>query len=138
MSTIPKTMKLITAAWQGKKSFRLMPVLNDCPFKEGIFDVDSKILVMISKDSKQTFHMLPKLDANGDPEKVKGIRVSGKTVKEERRAVETSTEHYITEKEEIEETITDHAFNAESFPWETFLVKLEAVVPERKVVELGE
>jgi hypothetical protein len=136
MSAIPKTMKLYTAAWQGKKSFRLMPVVKDCPFKEGIFDVDSRILVLISNDSKETFHMLPRLDDNGDPMKVKTPRVSGKNFKEERKALETSTEHYISERQEIEEAITDHAFNAESFDWKVFLVTPEIIMPEKPKIEL--
>lgn len=136
MSAIPKTMKLYTAAWQGKKSFRLMPVVKDCPFKEGIFDVDAKILVMISADTKETFHMLPKLDENGDPMKTKTPRMSGKTFREERKALETSTEHYISERQEIEETIMDHAFNADSFDWKPFLLASEIIVPEKPQIEL--
>lgn len=130
-------MKLITAAWQGKKSFRLMPVVNDCPFKEGIFDVDSKILVMISRDSKETLHMVPRLDDNGDPQRVKGVRVSGKQFKEERKTLETSTEHYISEKNEIEDTITDHAFNADGYDWKQFLIKAQPEVVAEKKLEVA-
>lgn len=133
---IKPTMKLITSAWQSKKAFKLMPISNDCPYKEAIFDVDSKILVFIAKDLKTTFHMLPRLDDNGDPIRTKGARENGKTYKEERKSIDTASEHYVSEISEITEAIKEHAINADTFDWQSFLIieDKKIIVPKKELI----
>ena len=131
MSTIQPTMKLVTAPWQNGSSFRLIPVSKDCPFAEGIYDPTSKILVLMSVIKKETLHMMPKLDENGDPLKSR-VRQNGKQYKEERKSLETFTEHYISEKEEIEEIIKEHAVNADKFDFKKYMVDPSIIVPEKK------
>ena len=59
-------------------------------------------MVVISKAMKQAYHMLPKLDDNGDAIPVKGKpRVNKKEIKEERRLVDTFSEFYLMTPEEI-------------------------------------
>lgn len=130
------TMLLITTLWSGKKSFRLMPVSNECPFSEGIYDPDSKVLVMMSCLKKESFHMVARLDNNGDPEGLKLPRTNGKKYKEQRVNLETFAEHYITEKKEIEEFINMIAVNASSFDFKTFMVDPAIIVPEQPKLEL--
>ena len=118
MSAITPTMKLITCPWQGQKSFRLMPVSKDCPYTEGLYDPNGKVLVLISVLKKESFHMVQRLDDDGNPiPTVKG----GKVAKQERKLLETFTEYYITEKVEIEEAIKDHAVNADTFDFASHL-----------------
>ncbi|MFN9982343.1 MAG: hypothetical protein ACK53Y_20615, partial [bacterium] len=64
-------MMLINSEWSGKPSFRAIPVSEASPYVECIFDPDTKVFVIISKLTKQSLHMLPKLDDNGDPMMVK-------------------------------------------------------------------
>lgn len=117
MSAITPTMKLITCPWQGQKSFRLMPVSKDCPYTEGLYDPNGKVLVLISVLKKESFHMVQRLDDDGHPIPTK----DRKNAKQERKLLETFTEYYITEKVEIEEAIKDHAVNADTFDFATYL-----------------
>lgn len=109
-------MWLYTSEWQGHKTFKMIPVKPDCPFVEAIFDPESKVLVLISRTAKQSMHMLPKLDDNGDVMMMKlQPRMNGKKFKEERKVVETFLEYYMSEKSEITEFIKMFAVNQETF-----------------------
>ena len=94
-----KNMILINSVdFQGvAKSFKMIPITQDCPYVECIFSVNDKILAVITKIMKQSYHFVPKIDDNGDPVYVKNpkARASGKQVKEERRLVDTFSEFYI-------------------------------------------
>jgi hypothetical protein len=48
-----KSMMLITSAWGSKKTFKLIPISPECPYNEAIFDVDNKVLAVISKQKKE-------------------------------------------------------------------------------------
>ncbi len=91
----------IRSVWGNNKTFRLLPVDINCPYLECIYDPESKILVVISKNSKSAYHMLPQLDDNGDVVLAKRPRTNGKNIKEERRTVETYQEYYIIVEEDI-------------------------------------
>ena len=103
---IGKNMMLITSAFRGVKSFSMVPVTQDCPYVEAMFDPSSGILAVISKVKKQAPHMVPRLDDNGQPIRLKTPNMeTGKTVKEQRVQIETFSEIYITEKDEIAQFI---------------------------------
>ena len=68
------TMMLVQATWQEKQTFRMIPIADSCPYVECIFDPETKVFVIISKQTKQSLHMLPKLDDNGDPMQIKTPR----------------------------------------------------------------
>lgn len=128
-----KSMMLITSKqWDPSKPFRLMPISKTCSFTEGIYDADAKLLVMISNIKKQNFHMVAKLDAQGDQMKLKTQRTghNPKPYPEERKLVESYQEHYITEKSEIEEVIKMLAVNADTFNYAEYLEKA-IVEPEK-------
>lgn len=128
-------MLLITSSFRQMRSFSLIPVLNDCPYVECLFDPSSGTLVVISKTVKTTFHMVPKLDPSGQPMRLdKPDNVTGKTVKEERVEIETFSEHYITEKEEIEQFIKLFAINAETFDYKQFFVDLSVQPKQSKII----
>lgn len=136
MSAVKPTMLLITSAMQGQKTFKLMPISTDCPFNEGIFMPDGRILVMMSKEKKESVHMLPRLDENGDPVKTKTARMNGKSYKEHRVHLETYTEHYLAEKEEIINLIKMVAVNADSFDYDKYLNDSGIIMPQEKKIEL--
>lgn len=46
------------------KSFRLIPISIDCPFNEMMFDVENKVLVVISKFYKKEFETVPKTSSS--------------------------------------------------------------------------
>jgi hypothetical protein len=113
-NSIKPTMLAIKSTWNGKQTAKLIPVSNDCPYVECIMDPESKIMVVISKVSKQTLHMLPRLDDNGDPRTLKVTkRPSGKAVMEERKTIETFQEYYIDDKTAIMNLIDLHSVNPE-------------------------
>lgn len=96
-----KTMMLIKSTWNQGKTFRLIPIHKDCPYNEAIYDPSLKILAVISKESKETFQMVPKFDDKGDVLAVKKIRDNSKNYAEERRALDTWYEYYMEESNDI-------------------------------------
>ena len=130
------SMMAISSIWGNNKTFRLFPVDVNCPYLECIYDPESKILVVISKIHKQSYHMLPVLDDHGDPVPVKKPRLSGKQTKEERRLLETYQEYYIILNEEIYDFLSKVAVNAETYDFKTF-VEAPAVAPSGSAPQIS-
>ncbi len=123
----PKSMMLIKSAFGQRKSFKLIPITNDCPFVECLFSPEQRMMVVISKFMKQSYHMVPKLDDNGDEVLVKGKpRVNGKKNKEERRAMDTCAEHYVVTEEEIRDMINMFCVNPDSIDLTEFFMEAES------------
>jgi len=59
---------------------------------------------------------------------LKKPRSNGKNYKEQRITLQTYTEYYVTEKDEIKEIVSKLADNASSFPLKQFLDKKEKPV----------
>ena len=115
MSKIGQNMMLVGSSFRNAKSFTMIPVSNDSPYTEAMFDPTSGILAVISKVMKQSYHMVPKLDDDGNPMRLKAPnKQTGKTVKEERRLVDTFSEFYLSDKKDIEDFINIFAINASS------------------------
>ncbi len=70
--------------------------------------------------------MVAKLDDDGQPIKLKTPNPqTGKMVKEERRLVDTFSEFYLTEKEDIETFINLFGINAASFDYKAYFVEIK-------------
>lgn len=122
MAQIGQNMMLVNSAFRNVKSFTLIPVSLDSPYTEAMFDPASGILAVISKVMKKSYHMVPKLDDNGEPIRLKvPNKQTGKTVKEQRVQVDTFSEFYLTEKSDIETFIHMFAVNADTFNYKEFL-----------------
>jgi hypothetical protein len=119
-----KSMMLITSTWgaDAQKTFKLIPVTQDAPFNEGIYDADSKVLALISKQKKESMHMLPRLNEFGDltPMKI-GKRPNGKEYAEERKTLETFYEYYVENVEEIKYLLESLAVNSDSFDYAKYV-----------------
>ena len=115
------TMMLVQATWNEKQTFRMIPIADSCPYVECIFDPDTKVFVIISKQTKQSLHMLPKLDDNGDPMQIKHARPNGRTFREERHKIEVFQEFYVEDKSAVEDLIKLFAVNAKKFDYKQFL-----------------
>ena len=123
---IGQTMMLINSSFRNAKSFTLIPVSNDSPYVEAMFDPTSSILAVISKVMKQSYHMVPRLSDSGEPIKLKmPNQQTGKTVKEERRLVDTFSEFYLSDKKDIETFIHMFAVNASDFAYDDFFVDVD-------------
>jgi hypothetical protein len=117
-----KSMLLITSTWGKSKTFRLIPATTESPYNEAIFDLDNKVLALISKDKKQTMHMLPKLNEFGDVQYLKiGKRANGKEFSEERKLVETFYEYYIENVDEVVDFVKAFAVNADTFNYQQYI-----------------
>jgi hypothetical protein len=127
-----KSMMLITGAWGQTKTFKMIPVSNDAPYNEAIFDRDSKVLALIGKEKKQSMHMVAKLDEFGDVKRMKvGRRDTGKDYQEERKTLETYYEYYLDNPEEIKNVINLLCINADSFDYNEYLeaANIQTVAP---------
>jgi hypothetical protein len=121
--TIGQNMMLVTSSFRNAKSFTMIPVSNDSPYVEAMYDPASGILAVISKVMKQSYHMVAKLDEDGQPIRLKSPNPqSGKTVKEERRLVDTFSEFYLADALDIEQFIHLFAINASTFDYKAFFV----------------
>lgn len=110
------SMMLVTSSWGQFKTFKMIPTNKDCPYNECIYDVQSKILAIIGKESKESFHMLPRLTDQGDVQYLKiGKRNNGKDYAEERKALVTLYEYYIEDAEEVKNFVAMFAVNADKF-----------------------
>jgi len=111
-------MMLVESTWQDAKTFKMIPVSSDCPYVECIFDPTSKVFVIISKVTKTSLHMLPKLDEYGKA-------ISGnRGAKQERRSIDTFQEYYIEEKDSIVDVVNLFAVNAKKFDVAKFVDKV--------------
>ena len=126
MSKIGQNMMLVSSSFRNAKSFTMIPVSNDSPYTEAMFDPTSGILAVISKVMKQSYHMVPKLDDDGQPIRLKAPnKQTGKTHKEERRLVDTFSEFYLSDRKDIEDFINIFAINASSYDYKQFFVDIE-------------
>ena len=124
-----KTMVLVESTWQDTKTFKMIPVSNDCPYVECIYDPSSKVFVIISKVTKASLHMLPKLDEYGKA-------ISGnRGAKQERRSIDTFQEYYIEEKDSIVDIVNLFAVNAKKFDITKFTDKVSSKPSVAAVVE---
>lgn len=120
------TMMLIQSTWNEKQTFRMIPISESCPYVECIMDPETKVFVIISKITRTTLQMLPKIDDNGDAMAVKGTRPNMRTVREERHKLEVFQEFYVEDKTAVEGLIKIFAINANSFDYKSFMTAEEA------------
>lgn len=121
---------LVTSSWGNDKTFKLLPISPECPYNECIFDATGKVLAIIGKEKKESFHMLPKLSDSGDVLHLKiGKRPNGKDYNEERKMLATFYEYYVEKAEEIKDFIKMFAINADTFD---FLQYIDKKVEEPK------
>lgn len=119
-------MKLFTSFWGNNKTFKMMPVVEDCPFIEAIYDPSTMLLVVISKSKHEKLQMLERLDADGSPIKAKKPKLNNKPWQEQRVSMNILQEYYITEEAEQEEFIKEFGINAESFDYKKMMRNIEA------------
>jgi hypothetical protein len=125
-----KSMMLITSSWGAKKTFKMIPATPDCIYNEAIFDLDSKVLALISKEKKENLHMVAKVNEWGDvvPMKI-GKRANGKDYAEERKTLETFYEYYIEDINDVKDIVSRLAINSDTFNIIPFIeAKTEAPV----------
>ena len=115
------SMLLVTSNWQHLKSFSLMPIDKDCPYVEALYNPDARLLAVIGKTTKDTFHMVPRLDDSRKPINLKVGATEAEPFKKQRIQQESYTEYYIIEPEEIEGFIKGFAVNHADFDYKSVM-----------------
>jgi len=100
-------------------TFKMLPVTQDCPFNEVLFDPKSKILAIVGKEKKQAYRMLPKLNDKG--KQVVAMERGVPVEVQERKLMENFYEYYLEEVEDIEYFINKFAINSKDFNWMSFI-----------------
>ena len=134
---IGKNMILINAPdFQSMaKAFKMIPITNDCPYVECMYSAKDNVMAVITKTMKQSYHMVAKLDDNGDPIRTKNKRPNGKEYKEERRLVDTFSEFYLLTPEEINGFIESFAVNAKTFDYKSLTTPKKD--PKDEIISVG-
>ena len=79
--------------------------------------------------------MVPRLDTNGQPVKLKiPNKQTGKTVKEQRLTVDTFSEFYITEKNELDNFINMFAVNSDVYNWNEHVMIDEKTIKKSSLI----
>lgn len=109
-----KSMMIIKSDWNQQPTFKMIPLSKECPYVECIYDPQSKVLALIGYTRKNVFHMMPKLDDNGDVVPRKTRTEGAKAHKEERRTVETFQEYYLMDADDINAFVTLFSVNPDA------------------------
>lgn len=117
-----QTMMIISSEFKEKESFRLIPTSIDSPYVECIFVPETKSLVVLNKQSKEEFHMLPRLNGDGEPEMKAGKagKESHNPFKQQRVVVNLNFEYHISKENEIIYFVKSMAFNYDQ-KWEKLI-----------------
>jgi hypothetical protein len=105
-----ESMLVYRSNWYGKDSFRMLPISEDCPFLEVIFDPSTKVLAVIGKSKKDKPQMAPKLNSKGQPITVKSAEGTA-GLAEERLVFESYYEYYIDDPDDIIAFVKMYAMN---------------------------
>ena len=135
MSKIGQNMMLVNSSFRGVKSFSLIPVAEDCPYSEVMYDPASSVLAVITKIEKKMFRMIAKLDDDGNPKLLKTPnKQTGEIHQKERVELTTLTEFYISDKKDINDFVNIFAINAESFDFNQFFVDIDETKQSKLII----
>ena len=112
---------LVVQDHRGMPTFSMIRVDDSCPYVECIYVPDQKQLAIISTVQKDTFHMFPKLDDNGDVVNAKARKAVNKNYKEERKAIKTFYEYTLVNEDDIIAFVEMFAVNADTFPFKNVI-----------------
>jgi len=80
-----------------------------------------KVLAIIGTKKKDVFHMVERLDENGDARPRKGKVTKNEPLQKQRVSVESYSEYYITERDEINDFIKNITVNHDNFDYKKYL-----------------
>jgi hypothetical protein len=107
---------------QPQENFVGIPLNENSPFVEIIFDPKKQILGIVSKIKKESFHWVTRVDADGMPIATKNKSLAAsQPFQQQRVQLETYHEYYIRNKESIVHFIEIHMCN--DFDYKKYLTK---------------
>jgi hypothetical protein len=107
---IAQSMLIYSTDWYGRRTFRMLPATEECPYNEVIFDPSTKVLAVISKEFKEKPHMFPKLNVTGKP---LHTTAAGHDYVEERIVMDTYYEYYLDNIDDIRVFVNHFAINSD-------------------------
>jgi hypothetical protein len=129
-----KNMCIISGVWNNTDTFKLIPVIDSCPYSEVIFDPLTSLLVVISKNTKENLQMVPRLNKDGKKMLANPFEKGEKPqFKQERLRVQMFTEYYIMNTNEQIDFIEMFAVNSGEFDYQNVIKKANA----NKTQEMG-
>lgn len=128
-------MMLVTGNWGPVKTFKMIPIDKDAPFIECIFNPTLKILALIGTHKKDQFHMVERLNEDGEPQLKKNPKNEEDKYKKQRVSTETFSEYYLSEKEEIKLFIKNMAVNESEFNYEEYLNAAAMDAPSKSGID---
>lgn len=120
-----KKMWLISGEWGHAETFKMIPATLDSPYVECIYNPIIKVLVVIGKDKKDQFHMMHRLDDDGQPIAAKKA-TKEEPYKKQRTQLENYQEYYIIGNTEVEDFIKSFAVNYEEFDYKKYFNSIES------------
>jgi hypothetical protein len=96
-----------------------------------IYDPTTTLLVLISKENKDTYHMVIKLDGDGHPTKAKRPHQDGNPFRQARERITVKQEYYLDNQQDQKDFINQFAVNvktdksSEGFDYEKVIRDLE-------------
>lgn len=115
----PATMLLVESSWGPMQTFKLLPISLDCPYIECMYNPDGKVLAIIGKSMKQSYHFVEKVDDNGKPVVKKAGYTKEEPHKMQRVLMDTFSEYYIFDKDIIT-FLEIFAVNFKSFDYKKY------------------
>ncbi len=128
---ITKSMMIYKSDWYNQETFKMLPVSEDCPFNEVVYDPQNGFLAVVGKNIKEKPQMLPKLNDKGDIMMKKVPDGKGVPYIEERRIMDAYSEYYLIDKEDIRSFIKTFAIN----PEHSMLEVLDKKILEKEVLD---
>lgn len=129
-------MLLVRSAWDNRPSFRLIPLVNECPYVDILFDPTQGTLALVSIHSHQKTKTAPRLDANGDvmvPHKMrKSEPKTGIGYSEERLVLTLFHEYYLTDLDDIAAVVEALAVNSADFDFAELITQAAQARVERE------
>lgn len=124
-----KNMLLYSGYWQTNdgsynNTFKIMPATLDCPYAEAIYDTNSAMLVVISKDTSEKLQMVPILNSLGDIMTTSARKTKG--YKEQRIRITMPNEFILSERKEIESFISTFCLNTDDVDYKKVMDDTEA------------
>ena len=109
-----QSMFVYNTDWHGSKTFRMVPIDLNCPFNEVIYDPETKVLAVVSKEYKEKPQMFPKLNDKGAVILKQGATVldNPNSFVEDRVFMDTYYEYYIDTLEDIKDFVDYFAMNS--------------------------
>lgn len=112
MTQINQSMMIINMEWDNHSTFRMIPITEECPYIDAVFNLAERILIIYNKEFKEKPVTMVKLSSNGTPITLHAADKNNPvSYAEERVLMNSYYEYYIKDVNDIQEFIKLVAIN---------------------------